>query len=163
MKETKDTREKKRVLTAPPEKLSEGGESDGLVAVNEMVIDGPCLDWRDRIRDVIDHLDEHAVAFTGEMALKPRGQVLPYLIVVIDNLYPDGVMGTSCDHELKKGIARVSDIVRCFQVGGFPVDELVKGADVIATPAMIEVHLLKNLIFGRRSGLIGSDELLLPI
>jgi hypothetical protein len=62
--------------------------------------------------------------------------------MVVEDFHPDGVMGTSGDHKLKKGIARVSDIARCYRSH---LDELVSGADLPAIPAVIEVYLLKFL------------------
>jgi hypothetical protein len=94
------------------------------------------------------------------MALKPRSHVISYLIVVLENLCHDSVIRSSGNHKLKKGIARISDIVRCDQS---TLGELVRGADVLAVPAVKAGHLLEGRILGwqpRHSDLIGSEGVL---
>ena len=68
-----------------------------------------CLDGRDGIGDVIIYLDDSCVAITDDMGLERRGHLFDYLIV--GTLRYDSVMRRNGKYKLKKGIARISNIV----------------------------------------------------
>jgi hypothetical protein len=86
------------------------------------------------------------------------------VIAVVENLRQDNVTRSNGpnngNYKLKKGIARISDIV-VFDKSC--LGEHVRAADVLA-PAVKTVHAVKDVIFGwqaRHRNLIGSDDLLL--
>lgn len=127
----------------------------GLVAVRQLEINGLCLDGRDRIGDVVNYLADSTKVFSTEIRLNMRGHVFSYRIVVVEDLYPVSLMGTSGNHELKKSIARIKDVAR---FGRSDRGEFVVNADVLAFPAVNNPLILGRK--ARHSGMIGSDNLL---
>lgn len=150
-----ETRRGNRIGFAHPPSL----HKHSLVTIRKLDVDGLRIDGRDGIGDVIDHLDENTVVVADQVGLKPRNHVLPYLIVFVKNLCHDGIIGSGGNHKLKKGVARIFDVVRFESSLG----ELVRRADVFAVPAVKAGQTIKALIFGwraRQSDLIGCDGLL---